>query len=551
MKIKNIKWFNKHLLLLFAILLVGLSLRIINYRMGLWYDEINTYLIAKQSFPFGILQSLMERDYHVPFYYFILHFWMNLFGNSDLTLRLLSLIFSCLSLPIAYLIGKEISEPKLGLVILSLFSVSSGLIYYSQEVRFYSMLVFFATLSALFLVRIKNNPSKLNYAGLIISNLLIIYTYTVGFIFVLIELMLFVGYLNSLKIKTKGFIQSSLIILILSIPLIPLLIYFVIKNSNILFRCFDYYNFQWDYLFNIIKSICGPSMPAYSLFWLKEPIFMYLLILLSTVIFLFFVFKAIFKNKFILMLFLVGLIPFLLELVFALTGEFALAYNKSILSVPFFIITAGCALLQFNNKKLFYILFFIYIFANLFYLIFNHNSVLYDNKGNSFVAIQQGLGKLNVEVNKQDRLIILPCGDIANKYEYKAYLEPVCFVDYNINKKENLEHIFEPDFVASLNRSNIYDKLKVFVNSKEPTSRFKSFIINDIGNKVPKGRYFLIVSAHTIKSEKYVYEKKHLTDAFLKKIIDDVLIILNHDNHFKLINSRNYCGWTFYIFQHV
>src|ERR1035437_10038584 len=82
---------------------------------GLWIDEIYCHSKAIQSFPFGILDSL-KSDLHSPFYYFILHFWINMFGDSEVVLRLLSVIFGILTIPVAYFTGKELSSKSTGLL---------------------------------------------------------------------------------------------------------------------------------------------------------------------------------------------------------------------------------------------------------------------------------------------------------------------------------------------------------------------------------------------------------------------------------------------------
>jgi len=76
-----------------------------------WRDEAFSYLLAKKS----ILEiiTLTVRDFSPPLYYFLLHFWINAFGKSEVALRSLSLIFYWATLYVAFLILTEVFKIKL------------------------------------------------------------------------------------------------------------------------------------------------------------------------------------------------------------------------------------------------------------------------------------------------------------------------------------------------------------------------------------------------------------------------------------------------------
>jgi uncharacterized membrane protein len=58
---------------------------------SVWLDEANTALIANESLK-QIVSSL-SRDVSPPLYYFLLSGWVRLFGNSEIVLRLPSVLF--------------------------------------------------------------------------------------------------------------------------------------------------------------------------------------------------------------------------------------------------------------------------------------------------------------------------------------------------------------------------------------------------------------------------------------------------------------------------
>lgn len=112
-----------------------------------WRDEAFSYVLAKHSL-IDIL-SLTVKDFNPPLYYVILHFWINIFGYSEIMLRSLSLVFFGLTIYMVYDILTEIC--KIGkirsLFYLLLFILNPLLIYYAFEARMYTMIMFFATLS--------------------------------------------------------------------------------------------------------------------------------------------------------------------------------------------------------------------------------------------------------------------------------------------------------------------------------------------------------------------------------------------------------------------
>jgi mannosyltransferase len=64
-----------------VIVIIGLFLRV--YHLGtqsLWYDEAWSVWISKLAAP-QMVQAT-AADVHPPFYYFLLHYWMIVFGTS-------------------------------------------------------------------------------------------------------------------------------------------------------------------------------------------------------------------------------------------------------------------------------------------------------------------------------------------------------------------------------------------------------------------------------------------------------------------------------------
>ncbi|MBI2309800.1 glycosyltransferase family 39 protein [Candidatus Collierbacteria bacterium] len=80
----------------------------------------------------------------------ILHYWMNIFGTSEVAIRSLSFIFYFLTVVTAYFIGKTIENKKTGLLVALMVVVNPFLFAYAFEGRMYSLLLFTSTLSTYF-----------------------------------------------------------------------------------------------------------------------------------------------------------------------------------------------------------------------------------------------------------------------------------------------------------------------------------------------------------------------------------------------------------------
>lgn len=205
---------------------------------GLWNDEYISWAIANIPLSKAFLKGIASQC-HMPFYYLYLKVFSHI-SNNDLCLRFSSVIPAMISVPVMYLVGR--TKSKLCGILCALFvATSSFLIYFSQEVRFYSILFLFSALSLLFTLRIVKKQNKHNLIGLIVSNCLILFTHTIGFVYVFFNL-LFVSIILKNKENFKKVFIYTWSILTLTLAL----------TSPLLLRIFTTVSFsQWWASFSI------------------------------------------------------------------------------------------------------------------------------------------------------------------------------------------------------------------------------------------------------------------------------------------------------------
>jgi mannosyltransferase len=136
------------LALIFA---VGASLRLYGLEFqSLWYDEGLQYYIATHN----SIRELFgqSRSFHPPLS-FIINYIFLLFGDSDFLLRLPSALFGIASLPVLYILARDLTSKQTAILAIFVMALSPFHIWYSQEGRMYSQLIFLSLLSSVLLLQ--------------------------------------------------------------------------------------------------------------------------------------------------------------------------------------------------------------------------------------------------------------------------------------------------------------------------------------------------------------------------------------------------------------
>ena len=131
---------------------------------GMWLDETFSVWLASHSVA-DILQWVVRIDQHPPLYYFLLHYWIALNGDTPYYVRFLSALFGAATIPIIYVIGKRLADFRMGLAAAALLAFSPYNIYYGQEARMYTLLAFNAAVAIYALVRLLTDPRSTRPIG--------------------------------------------------------------------------------------------------------------------------------------------------------------------------------------------------------------------------------------------------------------------------------------------------------------------------------------------------------------------------------------------------
>ena len=121
-----------------GLLVVGVVLRFVT-RSPMWLDEALSVNIAR--LPLGDIPEALRHDGHPPLYYFLLHVWMDVFGEGDVAVRALSGLWGLALIPLTWFAGRRLGGERVAWIATLLVAVSPFAIRYSTETRMYSMVM--------------------------------------------------------------------------------------------------------------------------------------------------------------------------------------------------------------------------------------------------------------------------------------------------------------------------------------------------------------------------------------------------------------------------
>src|SRR5581483_10706032 len=121
---------------------------------------------------------LLAWDNGAPLYYAVLHYWVLLWGNSDLSFRALSALFSTLSLFVFYRVARRVwSDVSFVSLSLALYSCLFFQVWYAKEARCYALFNCLLLVVAYCILLCLAGESVLRTAGLVAALTLALYTH--------------------------------------------------------------------------------------------------------------------------------------------------------------------------------------------------------------------------------------------------------------------------------------------------------------------------------------------------------------------------------------
>ena len=124
------------------------------------------------------IPPVLRRNVHLPFYFFLMHYWIRAAGNSAWALRLPSALFGALAAGVFFLLAEHLFGMFVGLASASFMALAPDQIYFSQQARMYSLLVLLA-ISSTYLIALsqKHADKRWPYVGYAVLSIAGLYTH--------------------------------------------------------------------------------------------------------------------------------------------------------------------------------------------------------------------------------------------------------------------------------------------------------------------------------------------------------------------------------------
>jgi mannosyltransferase len=143
-------------------------------RSGLWLDEALTVNIAR--LPLHDIPDALKHDGAPPLYYYVLHFWMLVFGQSNSAVRALSGVFAVLTLPVGWFCGRRLGGRAVAWTMVVLLASAPFAVYYATESRMYALVILLTGCGFLALGRAVEKPRPGNLIAVAVVTAALLYS---------------------------------------------------------------------------------------------------------------------------------------------------------------------------------------------------------------------------------------------------------------------------------------------------------------------------------------------------------------------------------------
>lgn len=428
-------------------LIFGSFLRLDHFRLAsFWGDEAVSAIILESN-KIGTLWARTFGSGNNPGFVFLMKLWSLFFGDSEASLRSLSIIFSLLSILIIYKLGKTLFNKSVAKWSSFLLATSTISIFFSHQARPYSLIIFLSICVTYYLIKLAQGGwSRKN---IIIYTLIMFYSlYTHPWFFFLLATHFLIIFVYSRDLLRKFTAIYSL----LFVAVIPLL-------------------FE---MFTLIEGGVNAWIPKASLNTLRETFFyftegMALIYVAIIIIGLFIMYKKQ-KRKIITLdnnlkvLILLFIIPLGLGFTISLFAPMYSPGRHEMLILPYFILFLAYFAAKIKNKIIIFIL--IVLISSLAILITTKERKNIEN----YATDQKKAALFLAEsVNHNDIIVLHYLNQSTFRYYLprftdKKYIE-VCFPYLgNTDEKKKL---------MAINRINIF---KIF--NKEAREKMMRGLLN-------------------------------------------------------------------------
>jgi mannosyltransferase len=187
---------------LFGLTVAAGVLRLFALNQQLWFDEIVTLLDSAREPIWRIVTHYGGQNQHM-LYSVLAHGSIRLLGEQPWALRLPAVLFGVASIPAVYFFARQVTTNREALFASALMTINYQHIWFSQNARGYTGMVFWALLSSIFFIRCASDGNKRDSALYGVSAALGIYTHLM-MAFVVVGHVILYAWLLASRARSAG-----------------------------------------------------------------------------------------------------------------------------------------------------------------------------------------------------------------------------------------------------------------------------------------------------------------------------------------------------------
>jgi mannosyltransferase len=214
-----------------GLVMVATLLRALALNQQLWFDEIVTLLDSARHPVSQIVTQYAGQNQHM-LYSLLGHTSIRIFGEQPWALRLPAVLFGVASVPALYFFARMVTTNREALLASALMTVNYQHIWFSQNARGYTGMLFWTLLTSIFFIRCASHGNRLDWIMYGVSGALGIYTHLMMACVVAGHGVLYLCLLasgarsghrlsRSSFVPANGFLLATIVSLLLYAPVIP------------------------------------------------------------------------------------------------------------------------------------------------------------------------------------------------------------------------------------------------------------------------------------------------------------------------------------------
>lgn len=185
---------------------------------SLWRDEVDALRFATVPLS-DLLANFIRHGWNGPLYFLLLRGWITLTGSSEYAMRFFSLAFGVLCVPLVFVLGRRLFGSTVGLLAALLVTASPYLVWYSQEVKMYTMLPVLAVLAVYGLRRAVDGGGFHWWAVQVVAISLAVYSHILAVLLIPVHVLLYFIWWPQSRDQWIGGLIS---LVCLTLPYLPL-----------------------------------------------------------------------------------------------------------------------------------------------------------------------------------------------------------------------------------------------------------------------------------------------------------------------------------------